>query len=171
MNATSIRPAPVLLVLEGRHDIEFLRRIGRLLQAHDSSIPDLTEVESRQRLIVLPVGGDNLADQSFRFVRLPFRQLHLYDRESASHSTVRQQIVERLNAQAHVRAFLTGKRSLENYLHSNAIAEVCGVRIPVNDESCLPSRVAQTLFEQRTRSRWESLPSTARRRLRASWRR
>jgi hypothetical protein len=44
----------LIVVVEGRHDIEFLRRISSILYAPQPSLPDLTTVERRDELLFVP---------------------------------------------------------------------------------------------------------------------
>ena len=47
----------ILLVVEGIHDVEFLRRISHMLHADDPHTPDLSAMERRGELIFIPSGG------------------------------------------------------------------------------------------------------------------
>jgi hypothetical protein len=45
---------PVLVVVEGETDIQFLRRASAVLQADDQSLPDLGQLERRGKLVFAP---------------------------------------------------------------------------------------------------------------------
>src|SRR5271163_4291693 len=92
------RPAQVLAVVEGVHDIAFLRRISRLLHAQDSQLPDLGVLEAEGRLVFVPAGGD-LQAWADRLAALPQRQFFLFDRETAPTSADRATLVRSLNRQ------------------------------------------------------------------------
>jgi len=51
---------PVLLVVEGFNDIEFLRRISKILHAQDCSLSDLDELEEQGRIVFIPFGGGGI---------------------------------------------------------------------------------------------------------------
>ena len=51
----------MLLVVEGINDVEFLRRISRMLHRSDASLPDLEHLERDRRIVFLPFGGGNVA--------------------------------------------------------------------------------------------------------------
>ena len=61
-------------------------------------------------------------------------------------------------------ANLTSKRSLENYLHSRAILEACGLNVGHDDESDVPGLLARKSLG--IDSRWENLPHRTRSRMR-----
>src|SRR5690606_7219315 len=65
------------------------------------------------------------------------------------------------------RAFVTRKRSLENYLHPEAVRECRGLSVSWDDDESVPEHIARHLFEARGPGReWDSLSYRARRRLR-----
>ena len=61
-------------------------------------------------------------------------EFHLYDREQSPETERRQGVIARLNARSCCRAVLTRKCSLENYLHPEAIEEVTGHWLAVDDD-------------------------------------
>jgi hypothetical protein len=44
-------PPACVVVVEGANDAEFLLRIGQILHRHDSTIPDLHQMESDKRVV------------------------------------------------------------------------------------------------------------------------
>jgi len=79
-------PAPLrpklCLVVEGRHDIEFLKRIGAVLHDDDPSLPDLAGLERAGDVLFLPSGGGDFRPWSSRLAPLGLAEFHLYDRKS-----------------------------------------------------------------------------------------
>lgn len=73
--------ARLLLVVEGVHDIEFLRRISRMVHAREPRLPDLAAMESADNLIVVPFGGGDVVAWAQRFAALALPQIYLFDRE------------------------------------------------------------------------------------------
>lgn len=49
--------AGALVMLEGRNEIEFLKRISKILHANDAAVPDLSQLERLGMLVFIPVGG------------------------------------------------------------------------------------------------------------------
>jgi hypothetical protein len=70
----------LLVVVEGKHDVEFLKRISRILHVREGRLPDLSELESSGRLVFVPFGGGDIFGWTHRLAGLG-RELHLYDRE------------------------------------------------------------------------------------------
>ena len=107
-------PRPLLCVVEGRHDVQFLRRLSATLAESDPTFPDLGKLESRGWLVFVPFGGGDVRAWSERFAPLGCPEFHLYDRELPPETMARRAAVTSANQRANCRAFLTSKRSLEN---------------------------------------------------------
>ncbi len=160
-------PRPLLLVVEGVHDVEFMRRISSILHRDDLALPDLGREETSGRLIFLPAGGGSIGTWALKLWQLGLPQFHLYDREMSPATEVRRYLVNAINARPGCRAVLTTKRGLENYLHADAIVESSGVFVRVTDEDSIADRIA---YEQHRRkpenTPWEQLTPRARKRCR-----
>ncbi len=89
---------PVLLVVEGPHDVEFLRRISRMLHAHDPELPDLGSLEQTSRLVFLPINGGNVRAWCRRLETLGKAEFHLYDREEPPEASLREQAAAVINS-------------------------------------------------------------------------
>jgi putative ATP-dependent endonuclease of OLD family len=158
---------PLLFVVEGMHDIRFLRRISRTLHAMDSALPDLAAWEAAGRLVFLPFGGGDVWDWTDRLEPLGLRELHLYDAEAGVEAAYRQRAAAAVNARPHCRAFVTSKRNLENYLSPVAIQEARGVFVHFSDTDNVADLVAREVYEQSPEGPiWELLPGRARKRYR-----
>lgn len=138
---------PLLIVVEGVNDVEFLVRLSRRLSSTDASIPDLQALASAGRVVFVPFGGGNPAAWSDRFAPLQCPEFHLYDRESSPETELRQAAVARVLSRPLCRAFLTGKRALENYLHPAAITAAGGGEVDFGDDDCVTSLVARSWYE------------------------
>ncbi len=122
-----IRPAvSVLIVVEGVHDVEFLRRLTSKLHPQHKSIPDLVRLEREARAIFIPFGGGHILPWGQRFAPLQCPEFHLYDSEIEPETALRRQAVELNNKRAGCRALLLSQRSLESYLHPAAIFDAGG---------------------------------------------
>jgi hypothetical protein len=163
-----LRPGrPVLMVVEGSHDLEFLKRISRLLHASDPRLPDLEHEAAQGKLLLVPAGGANLGPWALGLEMLALLELHIYDREMSPETSVRQRLVASLQARPNCRAFLTRKRSLENYLHPAAIGEATGIELTFGDDDSVASLLACALHAVQPRHvSWEDLSPRTRKRLR-----
>ena len=146
-NTTAAAHSPTLIVLEGNNDIQFLRRLSRILHVADRAVPDLGQWEQQGRIVFMPLGGgDALWPWTLRLANLNCRAFYLYDREVSPFTEQRQQTVNILNQRPNCRAFLTTKRSLENYLHPRAIHEATGIQIEFGDDDAVATLVAMQRF-------------------------
>jgi len=155
----------ILVVVEGRRDVEFLRRISAILHREDPALPDLGELEQRLDLVFVPSGGDGSASWAFRFAGLKLPEFHLFDRDVPPATEARQRTAAMVNWRPGCCAVVTSKRALENYLNADAIFEASGLRIEVADEEDVAELVARQAYERRERPLpWDQLPARARKR-------
>jgi hypothetical protein len=158
---------PVLLVVEGAHDIEFLRRLSRILHAADSDLPDLACEELGGNVLFVPAGGGNVGSWTLRLSALGFREFHLYDREMSPETELRRQLVDTINTRPLSQARLTHKRGLENYLHAAAICEAGGVTVELTDDDSTADLAARAVFAAKPADiSWQQLTVRTRKRLR-----
>ena len=159
--------SPVIIVLEGKNDVEFFRRISAVLQAADTSVPDLQMMEHRGRIVFLPCGGVDLKSGPWRLVPLACREFHLFDRDRLEEAYSRREAAVLINLRPGCRAAVTGKRAVENYLHPRAVFEARGIEIQFSDEDDVAEVAATACYaEQGPTATWESLPARARKRYR-----
>jgi hypothetical protein len=155
-----------MIVVEGPNDVEFLRRISRVINTHDSALPDLAEMEQQGEVIFVPLGGGGIAAWVDRLAPLRLPEFHLLDQELPPETEIRRSIVEQINGRTGCFATLTRKRSVENYLHPRALELAGGTPIEFGDFDSLPELVAKASFERSHPSvPWELLPRRAWRRL------
>ena len=138
---------PLVLVLEGTNDCEFLFRLSRRLHAENPQITDLTRLHADGRILLVPTGGGNFDQWAVRFAALGCPEVHLYDRESGPETLRRQEAIELVNSRPDCRGFLTSKRSLENYLDSQAISQAGGGQITVTDDECVGTELVRHWYE------------------------
>ena len=136
----------ILVVVEGIHDIEFLTRISTLLHTDDPALPDLATMERNRELIFLPISGHPQA-WIRRLAPLNLPEFHLSDREQSPVTEQRQTTVAAINQRDRCRAMLTKKRSLENYLHPQAVQAIAGAALDYDDHDCVATVAAQQIFE------------------------
>jgi hypothetical protein len=149
-------------VVEGPHDIEFLRRISAMLHRHQSSLPDLESMERRGELIFVPFGGGDPWLWTHRLAALTLPEFHLLDREAPPETQLRQQAADVVNLRPRCRAVLTQKRSLENYLQPQAVFEVSGINLEFSDDDPVAALIAERLYNVEGQVAWADLPRQAR---------
>ena len=156
----------ILFVVEGTNDIEFLKRISLLLHSHDSSLPDLTEMEQRGELIFVPFGGGHVSAWTDRLAPLNKPEFHLLDHELPPETDLRHEAVEAVNRRDRCQAMLTRKRSLENYLHPQAILAAGKIDVEFDDFDPVAELTAKQLYQLRPdETPWQLLSRRARSRM------
>jgi len=155
----------VVIVVEGAHDVEFLKRISRVLAQTDSSLPELGRLESAGTMAFMSRNGESTPFPT-SFTSMGPAEFHLLDREVGPTAVQREALVRTINARPNCRAVLTAKRAIENYLHPEAIRDVGGLSLTFGDQDDVPEMVAHAVFEQSDNGAWQMLSRRARRRLR-----
>jgi len=157
----------LLCIVEGQHDVAFLRVISRILHADDPTLPDLGKLERAGAVVMVPIGGGDLLAWAARMAALGLPEFHLLDREVSPATERRQQAVEIVNGRPNCRAYLTRKRALENYLHPSAVREVSSLVLDFDDDDDVADMVARACFERQDHELpWEELLGRARKRCR-----
>jgi len=157
---------PLLVVLEGANDLAFLTELTQQLRRVQPELPDLRQFQAGGHLVLIPVGGGHAAYWPDRFRPLGLCEFHLYDREQQPETFHRAQAIAQLNARPGCFAALTRKRSLENYLHPQAIMEAGGERIEFGDEDSVSCLLARQRYELAPgKPTWDNLSRRAQRRL------
>lgn len=114
----------VFVGVEGKHDINHLIALSRVLSVSDDKIDDLGTLETAGSLIFVPAGGSNVALWVSRLRQLHIPEFHLFDRDSEPPANPKYKATEDAhNALENCEAFHTEKRELENYLHIGAIRQ------------------------------------------------
>lgn len=166
------RPGPcknavrVLVVVEGTNDVEFLKRASAVLHTHDRALPNLEAMQERGQLIFLPFGGGGVASWAERLAPLRLPEFHLYDHELPPETELRRAAVAQVNRRPNCFATLTAKRSVENYLHPQAISSAIGIEVEFADFDPLAELTAKRSYlREDPETPWELLPRRARKRL------
>lgn len=94
-------------------------------------------------MIVLPLGDNGPKPWLEKLRPLGKAAFYLFDQEMPPESELRRLAVKKLDNDRDQRSFLTTKRSLECYLHPDAIEDVFGFQVTVGDDDPIPERVAQ----------------------------
>lgn len=156
-----------MIVVEGKHDVEFLKRISTVLQAERSELPDVARLERQGTVVFIPAGGNDFRPWLSRLAPFGCAEFHLLDREIPPVSADRERWAAQINLRPRCRAFVTGRRSLENYLHPRAIFEARGLNLTVAATDDVAELSARAVFTPRAElPSWEGLSRRARRRQR-----
>ena len=154
------------MVVEGVNDIEFLRRISLILHRSDCSLPNLAEMEMHGELVFIPFGGGHVRAWAQRLAPLSLPEFHLYDHELPPETELRRDAAEIVNKRDRCCAVLTRKRSLENYLHPDAIRSAGGIDISFDEFDCVSELAARSLYAHRPGEvSWQLLPRRSRSRM------
>ncbi|MEN6494660.1 MAG: ATP-dependent endonuclease [Thermoguttaceae bacterium] len=167
-NPIVIPPEPQLLVVvEGTHDIEFLRRISVIVHAAEPSLPDLADLERRGKVLFVPFGGGDSLSWTLRLAGLNRREFHLYDRDVPPATEARLRAAALVNGRPGCHAVVTNKRSLENYLDSRAVFEASGLEVAFSDDDHVADLVARAAYAHQVPPMpWDELPARSRKRRR-----
>jgi hypothetical protein len=138
---------PLLFLVEGCYDIEFLTVLARQLQLADLRIVDLAELSVSGRILFMPMGG-NPHLWTRRFAPLQRRELHLYHSESGVEEQLRYDSAEIVNQRPCCRTFVTEKRSLENYLHPTATETRAADAFAIGTTTCWAPCFARDWYER-----------------------
>ncbi len=113
----------IFIVVEGIHDIAFMKSLSQMFLLHGSAVPDLEALELAGELIFVPVSGaENLGYWASRLAKLNRPEFHLYDRDSPSGSPAKHQAkVDTVNERANCKAVSTSRLTIENFVHHQAI--------------------------------------------------
>jgi hypothetical protein len=155
------------VVLEGIHDIHFLRRLSQVLHPACPGLPDLVAWEQAGRLVFVPTGGGDPLAWAERLRGLDLPEFHLWDRETPPETERRRRAAAIVNGRLRCQAVVTAKRALENYLHAAAIQEARELTLAVDDDGDLPEAAArESLRLRHPHVDWASLTRRTHKRLR-----
>jgi len=147
-NSTDTDERPTLVLVEGIYDVEFLCRISTVLGNADNAVPDLRMLEETGRLIFVPFGGGDPGFWAARFAPLGLSEIHIYDRETAADSVLRFSAAAMVNRRANARAFVMSKRSIESYLHLDAIESAFRVRVTCSADESIVDVITDALLNR-----------------------
>ena len=77
MNDCGVAARPLILVLDGVNDCEFLFRLSQRLHAENPQLADLTRLHADGRILLVPTGGGNFHEWVVRFAALGGQEFHL----------------------------------------------------------------------------------------------
>lgn len=142
------------IVVEGIHDITFIKSLCRMFRSHGTVVPDLEALELTGEVVFVPSGGaGNLALWSSRLAALNRPEFHLYDRDAPSGSPAKhQERVDAVNQRAGCKGASTSRLEMENYVHhaainacAQAIQLACNLAAPYGPDDDVPALLAVEL--------------------------
>jgi len=121
----------VVLCVEGKTDEQFLKNINQNIEELRKII-DLEECIKKGLLSVIPMHGSNLKDWINRYVlkNTNVIEYHLYDRD---HNEQYKKEVEIVNSRDGLKAQLTRKREIENYVPKEIIEAEFRITLDIED--------------------------------------
>ena len=140
----------VFFGVEGRNDIEFFRRISKMLRdAGEMDIPDLGAAEDSGQLVFVPLGGSSLDLWVSRLQGFNRHEFYVFDRDTTPPTPEHyKRQADEINARDNCTAWHTGKRESENYIHKDLIAdEYNGYAGAGTDFEDVPTLLAQATHE------------------------
>lgn len=142
------------VLVEGVHDIAFLKSLSRMFLSHGQAVPDLDALEIAGELVFVPAGGaDNLAYWASKLSPLGRPEFHLFDRDAPAASSPKHQAkVDAVNQRVGCKAVSTSRLELENFVHHqaiNACAQIqgiqCNVAAPFGSDDDVPTLLSAAL--------------------------
>lgn len=150
--------------VEGKHDINFMRRISTILASTEPDIPDLAASERAGKLVFVPLAGNNMDLWITTLAGLERPEFYLTDRDLPlpAQPKYHQQIAD-CTARGCI-AWETSKRALENYLHPTVVvAEVSGYSGMGTDFEDVPLLFAEAVHSAApSASAWSQVPAEKR---------
>jgi len=152
------------IVVEGIHDVTFIKSLCRMFRSHGTAVPDLEALELTGEVVFVPSGGaGNLALWSSRLAALNRPEFHLYDRDAPSGSPAKhQEKVDAVNQRAGCKGVSTSRLEMENYVHhaainacAQAIQLACNLAAPYGPDADVPALLAVELNQHAPQnSKW-----------------
>jgi putative ATP-dependent endonuclease of the OLD family len=149
------------LGVEGKWDIEFLKRISNMLHAANPTVPDLEAAEASGQLVFVPLGGSSMELWTARLAGLDRPEFYLTDRDNAPPAAPKYDAQHQLwAARPNCTVLCTTKRELENYLHSDAIRSIAPLfPTTIADFDDVPMMLAEALHSADPAApSWSTLP-------------
>lgn len=147
----------VIVCVEGVHDVVALSHLSDIISTRRT---DLVNLNSDNRVIVMPLGGSTLKGwvQHRYLKKLGFPEVHIYDRDDKDkpkYAVYCDEVNQRSDGS---RAFLTNKKEMENYIHPEVIESVLKISITHDDWLDVPIEIARLIHEKAPESKpWADL--------------
>lgn len=138
----------IFLGVEGKHDINFLKRISSILAQTEPDIPNLQLAEQQGKLVFVPLAGSNMELWITTLAGLERPEFYLTDRDQPPPAPPKYQAQIAAWTARGCTAWATSKRELENYLHPSCITAIAptyaGTGDPFEDVPMLLAEAVHT---------------------------
>jgi len=138
----------VFFGVEGRNDIAFLTAISKVLRDVGEDVPDLMKAEYDGHLVFVPMGGSSLDLWVSRLAKLNRPEFYLIDRDNRPPQQPKYHGVAEALKTRGCTVWITERKELENYIHSDVIktqhTTYPGVGVEFED---VPMLLAQAVHE------------------------
>jgi hypothetical protein len=138
----------VFFGVEGRNDIAFLTAISKVLRDVGEDVPDLMKAEYDGTLVFVPMGGSSLDLWVSRLAKLNRPEFYLMDRDNRPPQQPKYHVVAEALKTRGCTVWITERKELENYIHSDVIktqhTTYPGVGVEFED---VPMLLAQAVHE------------------------
>ncbi len=136
-----------LICVEGVNDVRFMMHVSRTLHAEDENLPDLSR---DPHFAIIPMKGANLRDMVHLHLFKNFEkpEFHIYDHDGCGTYEKEAQTVNTRKDGS--KAVQTSKRTMENYIHPEAIFRVTGEKIEVTDDNDYVKDLSSRLRKKKT---------------------
>lgn len=146
--------------VEGKWDMEFLRRISKMLHASDKTMPNIEAHENDGNLVFIPLGGSSLELWVSRLEGLGRPEIYITDRDEQPPKNPKYQIyLTEWNSRENCEGICTQKCELENYIHPDAIkAMLPTFPVAIGDFDDVPEMYAKSCLDAANGAgSWDSL--------------
>lgn len=156
----------VFVGVEGKHDMNFLCTISRILATTEPGIADLGRLEADGKLIFVPAGGSNVALWVSRLREFDIPEFHIFDRDKQPPANPHyKEYEDKHNAMPGVTAVHTSRKELENYIHVDAVSDARPELKPnpVGPWESMPLECARVAFlTEGSQEEWDALEKPSR---------
>lgn len=133
--------------VEGKNDIEFLKRVAKKFREEHPEIACLEEAENNGTLMFVPVAGSNLSLWINRLSQFNRPEFYMVDRDASDMEKPKyNEHIEELKKRDNCNVFVTKHREAENYIHHDTIKTLASNYTGTGDSSeDVPDLYAQVI--------------------------
>ncbi len=116
-----IEQLKLMVCVEGSTDVEFFKTLGKIM---DDELK--IDFENDKKVVIIPLGGSDLkhwVDNRY-LKKLGLPEIHIYDGDRNDYKRKAEEANKRDDG---IKAFVTDKREIENYVHPKILEEIFGL--------------------------------------------
>ena len=131
----------LIVCVEGPHDVAALKGLNKIVLDDGADVLDL---ETDERVILIPLGGSNLTQWVNQHYLKSFRrpEFHLYDGDEDEYVEIAESVTARDDGSVGV---ILKKFEMENYIHPEVIDSLLGVQIALDPTLDVPKAISEEL--------------------------